>query len=125
VLQSISMNLKKHKSNLLNSVSSKAPVFALQYITQFFLTYIEQPEKTNSIQLSTLSNWMKRIMRLSGIDTTKYKTHSIRIVSGTKVVANVYPTIQAVKDHANWNLNTNTLEKFYYKLIAQASRALP
>jgi hypothetical protein len=61
-------------------------------------------------------------MRLSGIDTTKYKAHSIQAASGTKAVANGH-SIQAVKEHANWSLSTNTFEKFYYKPVTQTSNS--
>lgn len=57
---------------------------------------------------------------LLGIDTTKYKAPSIRTASGTKIVGESY-SIQAVKEHANWNLNINAFEKFYYKPMARSS----
>jgi hypothetical protein len=84
-----------------------------------FLAYIENPEKISSIQPSTLSKWVKDIMKLSD-NTTKYKAHSVRPASSTKAVERGH-SIQAVKEHANWSLNTNTFEKFYYKPTTQTS----
>jgi hypothetical protein len=36
-----------------------------------FLVYLEKPEKITSIRPTTLSNWIKQIMQLSGIDTVE------------------------------------------------------
>ncbi|EIE91831.1 hypothetical protein RO3G_16542 [Rhizopus delemar RA 99-880] len=78
-----------------------------------FLAYINEGSKTTSIRPSTLSNWMKRLMQQAGI-TTEYKVHSIRAAASTKAIEKGN-SIQEVKKHANWSLNTNTFETFYYK----------
>ncbi|EIE88968.1 hypothetical protein RO3G_13679 [Rhizopus delemar RA 99-880] len=86
-----------------------------------FLTYLENEDKaTTSVRPSTVANWIKSIMAKAGIDTTKYKAHSIRSVSSTKAVEKSN-TIQEVKQHANWSSNANTFEKYYYKPRAQGS----
>jgi integrase len=85
-----------------------------------FLAYIDKPEQVTSIRPSTMSSWVKLIMERSGVDTTIYKAHSIRSASSTKAVEKGH-SIQAVKEHANWSLNSNTFEKFYYKPTTQDS----
>ncbi|KAG1044387.1 hypothetical protein G6F43_011463 [Rhizopus delemar] len=79
-----------------------------------FLAHIEKPEQVASIRPSTMSSWVKSIMERSAIDTTIYKAHSIRSASSTKAVEKGH-SIQAVKEHAGWSLNSNTFERFYYK----------
>ncbi|KAG1050452.1 hypothetical protein G6F43_007274 [Rhizopus delemar] len=79
-----------------------------------FLAHIEKPEQVAYIRPSTMSSWVKSIMERSGIDTTIYKAHSIRSASSTKAVEKGH-SIQAVKEHAGWSLNSNTFERFYYK----------
>ncbi|KAG1169999.1 hypothetical protein G6F36_011988 [Rhizopus arrhizus] len=85
-----------------------------------FLAHIEKPEQVASIRPSTMSSWVKSIMERSGIDTTIYKAHSIRSASSTKAVEKGH-SIQAVKKHAGWSLNSNTFERFYYKPTNQDS----
>jgi hypothetical protein len=43
-----------------------------------WLAYINQPDKVRSIKQSTVSKWIKDEMNDAGIDTSIYKTHSIR-----------------------------------------------
>jgi hypothetical protein len=74
----------------------------------------------SSIQALTLANWIKKEMEEAGIDTNIFKAHSIRSASNTKAVQNGH-SIQAVKEHANWSLTSNTFERYYYKPTAQAS----
>jgi integrase len=85
-----------------------------------FLAFIEKPESVTSIRPSTMSNWVKLLMEKSGIDTTKFKAHSIRAASSTKAVEKGH-SIDSVKEHAGWSLNSNTFEKFYYKPTNQES----
>ena len=84
------------------------------------LAYIEHPDKVSSIKPSTASKWVKDIMQLSSIDPTQYKAHSICSASSTKAIEKVH-SIQTVKEHANWSLNSNSFENFYYKPTAQQS----
>ncbi|KAG1488932.1 hypothetical protein G6F46_001125 [Rhizopus delemar] len=85
-----------------------------------FLAHIEKPEQVAYIRPSTMSSWVKSIMERPGIGTTIYKAHSIRSASSTKAVEKGH-SIQAVKEHAGWSLNSNTFERFYYKPTNQDS----
>ncbi|KAG1036148.1 hypothetical protein G6F43_013106 [Rhizopus delemar] len=61
-----------------------------------FLGYLEVDSKpTTSVQPSTVA-------------------HSLRSATSTKAVMLGIP-IDQVKDHANWSLNSNTFERFYYR----------
>ncbi|KAG1514262.1 hypothetical protein G6F47_011917 [Rhizopus delemar] len=80
-----------------------------------FLTYLEQEDKkSSSVCPSTIANWTKSAMQDAGIDTKHFQAHSIRSASSTKAVE-LGHSIQDLKKHANWSLNSNTFEKFYYK----------
>ncbi|KAG1390352.1 hypothetical protein G6F60_013009 [Rhizopus arrhizus] len=59
-------------------------------------------------------------MQAAGIDTTNFQAHSIRLAASTKAVE-LGHSIQDVKKHANWSLQSNTFEDFYYKPSSQAS----
>lgn len=80
-----------------------------------FLTYIDSTTKVStSVRPTTVANWAKAAMDEAGIDTKAYQAHSIRAASSTKA-AELGHSIEQVKKHANWSLNSNTFEKFYYK----------
>jgi hypothetical protein len=86
-----------------------------------FLAYIDSTTKApTSVRPTTLANWIKTAMESAGIDTQGYKPHSIRAAASTKAV-DLGHTIQDVKKHANWSLNSNTFENYYYKPPSQAS----
>ena len=61
-------------------------------------------------------------MARAGVDTTKYKAHSIISASSTKAVEKGVD-ITRVKQHANWSLRSNTFEKYYFKPAAQQNNS--
>ncbi|KAG2213302.1 hypothetical protein INT45_013460, partial [Circinella minor] len=84
-----------------------------------FLTYLDNKnKKTSLVRPSTVANWIKTIMNKAGIDTSKYKAHSIRSATSTKAVEKSH-SIKNVKQHANWSSKADTFEKYYYKPRAQ------
>lgn len=85
-----------------------------------FLTYIDSPKISTSVKPTTIANWIKTAMAEAGIDTKEYQAHSIRAASSTKAVE-LGHSIQEVKKHANWSLNSNTFEKHYFKPSTQPS----
>jgi hypothetical protein len=85
-----------------------------------FLSYLGIDEKPKSpIRQSTVANLIQTEMKKAGIET-RFKAHSIRSAASTKAVQRG-SSIQAVKQHANWSLTSNTFERYYYKPTAQAS----
>ncbi|KAG0980756.1 hypothetical protein G6F29_007590 [Rhizopus arrhizus] len=79
-----------------------------------FLAYINEQKPTSCVSPNTVTGWIKNNMSQAGIDTTKYQPHSIRSAASTKAVQLGFK-IDDVKKHANWSLNSNTFEKYYYK----------
>jgi hypothetical protein len=62
-------------------------------------------------------------MKETGVDTIHFKAHSIRSASSTKAVEKGN-SIQAINQHANWSLNYDTFEKYYYKPRAQDTTSI-
>ncbi|KAG1449948.1 hypothetical protein G6F56_008491 [Rhizopus delemar] len=85
-----------------------------------FLTYIDSSKNSTSVKPTIITNWVKTAMAETGIDTKEYQVHSIRTASSTKAVE-LGHSIQEVKKHANWSLNSNTFEKHYFKPSTQSS----
>jgi hypothetical protein len=84
-----------------------------------FLAYIDHPKKQScSIGEKTLAKWLKDVLEEAGTDTTEYTAHSYGAAAATKTIQQGAP-IELVKKHANWSLNGNTLEKYYYKSFDQ------
>ncbi|KAG1050236.1 hypothetical protein G6F43_007472 [Rhizopus delemar] len=88
-----------------------------------FLANILQTKvnKVHSASPVTTANWIKRDLKQAGIDSTKFKAHHLRSASSTKAVTKG-ASIWSIKMHANWSLNNDTFEKYYFKLRDQFSR---
>ena len=70
------------------------------------------------ITSSTLSRWIKYILKDSGIDTSTFKGHSTRSAA-TSAVKNKSVSVMDMKV-ADWS-NSNTFTKFYYKPIESST----
>ena len=80
--------------------------------SQFFLSVIK-PYKP--VTKATLTRWVVQMLDLSGIDTTKFKAHSVRSASSSKVSA-MGLKIQDVLVMGNWS-NESVWQKYYNKRI--------
>jgi integrase len=79
-----------------------------------FLAYVDSPNKhPSSVRPLTIAKWVKSHMERAGIDTTKFKAHSIRAAASTRAVKQGY--LLTVKLHAGWSLRTSTFEEVYLK----------
>ena len=67
------------------------------------------------ITSSTLSRWIKCILKDSGIDTSTFKGHSTRSAA-TSAARNKSVSVMDIMKVADWS-NSNTFTKFYYKPI--------
>ena len=67
------------------------------------------------ITSSTLSRWIKCILKDSGIDTSTFKGHSTRSAA-TSPARNKSVSVMDIMKVADWS-NSNTFTKFYYKPI--------
>ena len=71
------------------------------------------------VKSSTIAGWIKRLLGLSGVDTSIWTAHSTRGASTSKA-QNVGVTVQAILDSANWR-SVGTYKKFYNKPIDDAT----
>ena len=81
---------------------------------QMFLALVK-PHKPVSVP--TISRWLKDLMKLSGIDTEKYKAHSLRSAAVSKA-SQVGMSVEQILEKANWSKAT-TFHRFYCKQIKQ------
>ena len=79
---------------------------------QIFIGLVE-PHKP--VATSTISRWLKELMSRAGINTEKFKAHSVRGASTSKAMVVGVP-IDQILDKANWS-KENTFYKFYYKTV--------
>ncbi|KAG1526955.1 hypothetical protein G6F52_001971 [Rhizopus delemar] len=74
----------------------------------------ENGNKSRPISLVTIANWIKDSLKEAGINTDVFKAHSLRSAANTKAISNG-ASIHSVRMHANWSLNSDTFEKYYYR----------
>ncbi|VDH93157.1 Hypothetical predicted protein [Mytilus galloprovincialis] len=68
---------------------------------------------------NTIANWIKDIMKLAGIDTTKFKAHSTRGSSTSKAKGQGV-SISEILKIADWS-NALTFKKFYFRPLQEDS----
>ena len=81
--------------------------------TQLLFLSILKPHKP--VTRSTLTKWILKMLKLSGIDVTKFKSHSMRSASSSKVASLGLQTKDILK-MGNWS-SASVWQKFYHKKI--------
>ena len=83
-------------------------------VEQLLISYVK-PYK--SVCTSTISRWIKDVMRLSGIDTDIFKSHSVRAATTctSKAKQSLVP-IDLILKTAGWS-SQSTFAKFYDRAI--------
>ena len=66
-----------------------------------------------AVTTSTISRWIKTVMARSGIDVSKFGSHSVRSVATSTAKSNCVP-IKDILNKAGWS-NESTFAKFYDK----------
>ena len=69
---------------------------------------------------STITRWIKEVLKMSGIDITVFQTHSIRAAASSKAHTMGLSTDDVLKK-GNWS-QESTWQKFYHKNIISASK---
>ena len=75
------------------------------------LRTVKKPYRGISSQ--TVSNWIKWIMKESGVDISSFQAHSCRMVSTSKAAQNGL-SLEDILSMADWS-NANTFRKFYFR----------
>jgi integrase len=68
----------------------------------------------------TLSRWVKDILKLSGIDTSRFTAHSTRHAA-TSAAQKLGVNIDQIRKAAGWSPSTHTFAKFYNRPIINES----
>ena len=79
---------------------------------QLFLSLV-RPHQLVSV--ATISRWMRDLMTKSGIDTERFKGHSVRGAVTSKA-RHTGLSVTQVLEKANWSA-AKTFHKFYYREI--------
>ena len=82
---------------------------------RLFISYMKPYKVVSS---STISRWLRNVLTLSGIDVSKYKSHSVRGVAASKAKACGLP-ISEIMSVAGW-ASDKTFSKFYDKPVAKS-----
>lgn len=92
--------------------------------SKLILTY-KKPFHPASCQ--TISRWIKTVLTMSGVDTTKFSTHSTRHAS-TSAAFRAGVNIETIRKTAGWSSKSETFNKFYNRPItnnpAEFARAI-
>lgn len=81
---------------------------------RLFISFMKPYKVVSS---STLSRWLRNVLTLSGIDVSRYKSHSIRGVAASKAKACGLP-IKEIMNVAGW-ASDRTFSRFYDKPVAE------
>ena len=82
-----------------------------------FISYVKPFAPVTS---STISRWIKTVMSSAGINVEKYKAHSVRSASSSKVNVACVP-IEHILKVAGWS-NAKTFAQFYNKELEDSSK---
>lgn len=83
------------------------------------LITVKKPYHPASSQ--TISNWIKKGLSASGIDTTKFKSHSTRHASTSEAFRRGV-NIENIRRAAGWSNKSNTFNLFYNRPLLQQSK---
>ena len=105
------------------------PVLALQEYTDRMKEWISESDSKlfrsilkphKQITKSTITRWIKEVLKQSGIDTTIFQAHSIRAAASSKA-HNMGLSTEDILKKGNWS-QKSTWQKFYHKRIISASQ---
>ena len=77
-------------------------------VSKLFISYVK-PHK--HVSTDTLARWIKSILKVSGIDTSVFKAHSVRSASTSHAYARGIPIAEILRT-ADWS-NEKTFRKYY------------
>ena len=87
-------------------------------VNKFLVSYVAPHQ---GVSTSTISRWIKTMMARAGIDTDRFKPHSVRGASTSKAKKADYPIDEILKA-AGWS-NASTFARFYDRPVAGSSFA--
>ena len=79
------------------------------------LVFVSFRKPHKPVTRPTLTKWVLKMLRQAGIDTDKFKAHSMRSAASSKV-ASLGLKLTEVLDNGNWS-RESTWQKFYHREI--------
>ena len=89
---------------------------ALRKGKQLFISFVKPHSE---VSRDTVSRWIKTVLRLSGVDISRFSAHSTRAASTSAAFSRDVP-IDCIMKAAGWS-NQNTFMKFYCKPVMKKS----
>ena len=122
---SFSANKLLHPKETVQAYVAKTESFRGEGKDKLLLSYV-QPH--NPICSSSVARWIVTILKLVGIDTATFKSHSVRSASAT-AAASAGITTNQIMEATDWR-SESVFERFYYKpldsnLVGQAVLSTP
>jgi hypothetical protein len=130
-------NQKTTTLSALSNNSNLCPVLSLRHFVErtarfrdalpndhsLLLAYIDHPSLPPSqIASKTVANRVKELLTEAGVDTSIFGAHSIRSAASTAAFQKGL-SINEIKIHANWSLNSDTFERHYLKTNNKLDRS--
>ena len=84
---------------------------------QLFVSFVKPHDKVTT---STIGRWVRTVMQKAGINTTKYKAHSVRAAVAFKASSNV--PINDIMKLAGWS-QESTFRKYYKNITSEVDTA--
>ena len=91
-----------------------------RYENKTHLVFLSVNKPHKPVTRPTLTKWILKMLTAAGIDTSKFKAHSLRSAASSKV-ANLGLKLVDILDNGNWT-NESTWQRFYHKRVASASQ---
>ena len=80
------------------------------FVSKLFISYIKPHQPISTV---TLSRWIKSVLASAGIDTSVFKTHSVRSAATSHAHAKGVPIAEILRA-ADWT-NERTFRKYYLR----------
>ena len=69
----------------------------------------------HAVTTATVARWIRSFLKEAGVDTSVFKTHSVR-GAATSAAAKAFVPLQEILDMADWS-NPLTFQQFYYRPV--------
>ena len=83
------------------------------------ILFISHIKPHRAVTTATVARWIRSILKDAGIDTSIFKTHSVR-GAATSAAVNAFVPLQEILNMADWS-NPSTFQRFYYRPVFSTS----
>ena len=83
------------------------------------ILFISHIKPHRAVTTATVARWIRSILKDARVDTSIFKTHSVR-GAATSAAANAFVPLQEILNMADWS-NSSTFQRFYYRPVFSTS----